>query len=175
MTYREKLLSNLNVLEIKPDHLLTLAELKQSYLRLTKLYHPDNDNPYTDSKKYFMMKDSYDYLYDHIDLANEELTHIINGDVEKVDEEIKPEVVEPIMQERVRAVPIEEVKIDDRPSWLLVFFSLLSPLIGFILFFMTRRVTPKSSWLYLGIGIITFIINVFVIYRFFPELVMGVR
>ena len=172
MTYREKVLYNLGVLEIKPDHLLTLAELKQSYLRLTKLYHPDNDNPYTDSKKYFSMKDSYDYLYDHLELANEELMHIINGDPE-VKEEVKEVVEDTCVNEAPKAMPQSEVKVEDRPTMLLIIISFLSPIVGVIMFFMTRKVTPKSSWLYLALGILSFALNVLFV-AFMPKFPIGV-
>lgn len=153
MTYKEKVYSYLKVLNVKPDHDITRQELKKSFLELTKLYPIDKD-----TKKYYEIKDAYDYLYDNIDSIKEALN---------APEEVK-EVVIPnkVLDEKEAVVipPVSDIKVKDRPTLMAAILSLMSPLIGFMIFFMLRKVTPKSSWLYLGLAILSLVFAIFLVF-----------
>lgn len=161
MTYKEKVNSYLKTLNVKPDHEITRAELKTNYLSLIKEHPVD-----TDSKGYYEIKDAYDYLYDHIDMVNETLQE--PDVVEEVIETKEIPAREP--EETFVIPPVSDVKVKDRPTLIAVLLSLVSPFIGFIMFIMLRKVTPKSSWLYLGLAILSILISAFILFML-PSLV----
>ena len=176
MTLREKILNYLSILDINPTGNITLMDLKQKYLYFAKLYSPEVEE-YKDGKKYYEMKMAYDYLYDHIDLVNEEIKKINSGipDIEKeVKQEPKVEVIDEApkqSQERINPFPTGDLKVQDRPSVFGILMSILSPLVGFILFGLLRGVAPKSSIVYLIIAIVGLVINILITVFLFPMVI----
>lgn len=174
MTKREKIFKYLQILGVEPKENITLMDLKQQYLLLAKKYNPENEE-YKDGKKYYEMKDAYDYLYDHIDSVNEEIHNKLNNipDPEdiKVIEEVKEEKINNDNDfVRVNNLPNSDLQVKDRPTVFGILLSLISPLIGLFMFLMLRKVTPKTSFLYLALAIISFAINfvlVFVLPMYF--------
>lgn len=171
MTIEEKkALEALHIMEITPDHTISRLELKESFLSLSEKYM---DN----SEKYNKMKNAYDYLYDHMELLNEAIHNRLNPCHERHEysyswEEKK---VEEVQGEVASANPINEAtfnpnelpKVKDRPTVFAAVLSLVSPLIGIIMFILTRRITPKSSFLYLFLAIVGLIASYFLMFFFF--------
>lgn len=154
MTYKEKVNSYLRILNINPDHEITRKELKANYLELIKEHPVD-----TDSKKYYEIKDAYDYLYDNIEMIEEAL-----NELDIVEEVTLPNVEPKEIEEPVVVPPMSDVKVKDRPTLFAILFSILSPIMGIVMFFMLRKVTPKSSWLYLVLGLLSFALSVWVFF-----------
>ncbi|MBQ2471604.1 MAG: DUF308 domain-containing protein [Acholeplasmatales bacterium] len=171
MTIEEKkALEALHIMEITPDHTISRLELKESFLSLSEKYM---DN----SEKYNKMKNAYDYLYDHMELLNEAIHNRLNpcherheysySWEEKKVEEVQGEVVEDNPKNEATFNPNELPKVKDRPTVFAAVLSLVSPLIGIIMFILTRRITPKSSFLYLFLAIVGLIASYFLMFFFF--------
>ena len=176
MTSREKILQCLSILDVSYEKEITLLDIKQKYLYFAKIYNPENEG-YEDGKKYYEMKAAYDSLYDHIDLVNEEINRINSGvpDSEKVVveekvEEVKNETFDQ-NQQIPRPTPITDIQVKDRPTVFGVLMSILSPIVGVILFAILRRAAPKASLVYLIIGILGFVLNLVVYILFFPSII----
>ncbi len=171
MTIEEKkALEALHIMEITPDHTISRLELKESFLSLSEKYM---DN----SEKYNKMKNAYDYLYDHMELLNEAIHNRLNpcherheysySWEEKKVEEVQSEVVDEKSINEATFNPNELPKVKDRPTVFAAVLSLVSPLIGIIMFILTRRITPKSSFLYLFLAIVGLIASYFLMFFFF--------
>ena len=171
MTIEEKkALEALHIMEITPDHMITRLELKESFLSLSEKYR---DN----CEKYNKMKNAYDYLYDHMELLNEAIHNQLNpchetheysySWEEKKVEEVQSEVVDEKPINEATFNPNELPKVKDRPTVFAAVLSLVSPLIGIIMFILTRRITPKSSFLYLFLAIVGLIASYFLMFFFF--------
>ena len=168
MTIEEKkVLEALHIMELTPNHTITRLELKESFLSLSEKYM---DN----SEKYNKMKNAYDYLYDHMELLNEAIhnrlnpgheTHEYSYSFEDV-KEVQGEVVDNPKNEATFN-PNELPKVKDRPTVFAAVLSFVSPLIGIIMFILTRRITPKSSFLYLSLAIVGLIASYFLMFFFF--------
>ena len=168
MTIEEKkALEALHIMELTPNHTITRLELKESFLSLSEKYM---DN----SEKYNKMKNAYDYLYDHMELLNEAIhnrlnpgheTHEYSYSFEDV-KEVQGEVVDNPKNEATFN-PNELPKVKDRPTVFAAVLSFVSPLIGIIMFILTRRITPKSSFLYLSLAIVGLIASYFLMFFFF--------
>ena len=173
MTIEEKkVLDALHIMELTPDHTITRLELKESFLSLSEKYM---DN----SEKYNKMKNAYDYLYDHMELLNEAIHNKLNPENEThnhslyyVDEPVKE--VEPKVEDTNVATPVtgnlatnpnDMPLIQDRPSIFMAILALTSPLLGLLFFIITKKVTPKSSWLYLILGIISLGLSYFLLMK----------
>ena len=136
-------------------------------------YHPNNING--DEAKYRLIKEAYDYLYDHMELLNEAIhnkltpwaeTHTHSYSWSYEEEERKKEEARLKAMAEARRMESEvvgdtshvsrypEVKIKDRPTLAAALFSFVCPIMGFSFFFMTRRITPKSAWLYLILAVL---------------------
>jgi hypothetical protein len=170
MTIEEKkALDALHIMEITPNHTISRLELKESFLSLSEKY---KDN----SEKYNKMKNAYDYLYDHMELLNEAIHNRLNPGhetheysyswEEKKVEEVQGEVVDNPKNEATFN-PNELPKVKDRPTVFAAVLSFVSPLIGTIMFILTRRITPKSSFLYLTLAIVGLIASYFLMFFFF--------
>lgn len=177
MTKEEtKAINYLLILELIPTHFVTRLELKEQFLSLSSKY----DNLDNDSKIYFKIKEAYDYLYDHIELLNEAIHNKLNPEEEthnhsfyyeeekKVEE--KPHLNNDVRNEtpvsgNLATNPNDMPLIQDRPSLFMLILSLVSPLLGFLFFFITKKVTPKSSWLYLIFGIISLGLSYFLLMK----------
>ena len=171
MTIEEKkALEALHIMEITPDHTITRLELKESFLSLSEKYRDNNE-------KYNKMKNAYDYLYDHMELLNEAIHNRLNpcherheysySWEEKKVEEVQSEVVDEKPINEATFNPNELPKVKDRPTVFAAVLSLVSPLIGIIMFILTRRITPKSSFLYLFLAIVGLIASYFLMFFFF--------
>ena len=171
MTIEEKkALEALHIMEITPDHTISRLELKESFLSLSEKYR---DN----CEKYNKMKNAYDYLYDHMELLNEAIHNRLNpcherheysySWEEKKVEEVEGEVVDEKPINEATFNPNELPKVKDRPTVFAAVLSLVSPLIGIIMFILTRRITPKSSFLYLFLAIVGLIASYFLMFFFF--------
>ena len=171
MTIEEKkALEALHIMELTPDHTITRLELKESFLSLSEKYM---DN----SEKYNKMKNAYDYLYDHMELLNEAIHNQLNPShetheysyswEEKKVEEVQGEVVDAKPRDEATFNPNELPKVKDRPTVFAAVLSFVSPLIGIIMFILTRRITPKSSFLYLTLAIVGLIASYFLMFFFF--------
>lgn len=164
MTREEnKALNCLMIMQIEANHTINRLELKEKYLSLSKEYENDYN-------KYYQMKEAYDYLYDHVELLNEAIDHLLNPVIEVKEETVSESKSVDIPQAPFNSnnnpfnLPKEPVIIKDRPSLFASLMSILSPLLGFIMFILHRKITPKSSWLYLALAIIGLAINFFVFY-----------
>ena len=171
MTIEEKkALDALHIMEITPDHTITRLELKESFLSLSEKYKDNNE-------KYNKMKNAYDYLYDHMELLNEAIHNRLNpcherheysySWEEKKVEEVEGEVVDEKPINEATFNPNELPKVKDRPTVFAAVLSFVSPLIGIIMFILTRRITPKSSFLYLTLAIVGLIASYFLMFFFF--------
>lgn len=177
MTREEtKAINYLLIMEIIPNHPVTRLELKEQFLLLADKYNNENK----DSKIYFKVKEAYDYLYDHMELLNEAIHNKLNPENEThnhslyyVDYEPKKEV-EPKVEDPNVATPVtgnlatnpnDMPLIQDRPSIFMAILALTSPLLGVLFFIITKKVTPKSSWLYLVLGIISLGLCYFLLMR----------
>ena len=171
MTIEEKkALEALHIMEITPDHTITRLELKESFLSLSEKYKDNNE-------KYNKMKNAYDYLYDHMELLNEAIHNRLNpcherheysySWEEKKVEEVEGEVVDEKPINEATFNPNELPKVKDRPTVFAAVLSFVSPLIGIIMFILTRRITPKSSFLYLTLAIVGLIASYFLMFFFF--------
>ena len=171
MTREEnKAINYLLILEIIPNHFVTRLELKNQFLSLSNKYNNENN----DSKIYLKLKEAYDYLYDHMELLNEAIHNKLNPDEEThnhsfyyAEEETKEvkdlpnteEKPKPVINSNVVPNPNEMPLIEDRPSIFMAILALISPLLGILFFIITKKVTPKSSWLYLVLGIISLVVS----------------
>ena len=171
MTIEEKkALEALHIMEITPNHTTSRLELKESFLSLSEKYR---DN----CEKYNKMKNAYDYLYDHMELLNEAIHNRLNpcherheysySWEEKKVEEVEGEVVDEKPINEATFNPNELPKVKDRPTVFAAVLSFVSPLIGIIMFILTRRITPKSSFLYLFLAIVGLIASYFLMFFFF--------
>lgn len=168
MTIEEKkVLEALHIMELTPNHTITRLELKESFLSLSEKYMDNNE-------KYNKMKNAYDYLYDHMELLNEAIHNRLNPEHETHEysyswedvKEVQGEVVDNPKNEATFN-PNELPKVKDRPTVFAAVLSFVSPLIGIIMFILTRRITPKSSFLYLSLAIVGLIASYFLMFFFF--------
>lgn len=169
MTIEEKkVLTALHIMELTPDHTITRLELKERFLSLSEKYMDHIE-------KYNKMKDAYDYLYDHMELLNEAIHNQLNPEHETHEysyswedvKEVQGEVVEDRPMNEATFNPNELPKVKDRPTVFAVVLSFVSPFIGIIMFILTRRITPKSSFLYLSLAIVGLIASYFLMFFFF--------
>lgn len=172
MTREEmKVLEYLKVLQIDSDHEISRSELKDSFLYLEANIKNETIE-FAKDARYIKLKEAYDYLYDHIELLNEAIHNILNPNEQthlysySYEEPVKVSQEE----EPLKEIPIENLnkmpEIKDRPTAAGIVLSLLSPLIGVMMFIFTKKITPKSSWLYLGLAIVSFIISYLLLYYF---------
>ena len=121
------------------------------------------------------MKNAYDYLYDHMELLNEAIHNQLNPEHETHEYSYSWEDVKEVQGEVVEENPMNEAtfsknelpKVKDRPTVFAAVLSFVSPFIGIIMFILTRRVTPKSSFLYLSLAIVGFTASYFLMFFFF--------
>ncbi|RIA75826.1 hypothetical protein EI71_01123 [Anaeroplasma bactoclasticum] len=168
MTREErKALDYLRVMEMPIDHEITRLELKNQFLMLEEKYNPNNIE---NGIQYFDIKNAYDYLYDHMELLNEAIHNALNpynetheysysycyteDEVNNIKEE-KEKKDEYFNPGNINTMP----EIKDRPTVFGAVLSLLSPVLGFLMFALTRKVTPKSSWLYLILAILSIAVS----------------
>ena len=169
MTIEEKkVLAALHIMELTPDHTITRLELKERFLSLSEKYMDHIE-------KYNKMKNAYDYLYDHMELLNEAIHNQLNPEHETHEYSYSWEDVKEVQGEVVEENPVNEAtfsknelpKVKDRPTVFAAVLSFVSPFIGIIMFILTRRITPKSSFLYLSLAIVGFIASYFLMFLFF--------
>ena len=118
------IVSYLTLLELPLDKEVNLDTLKNQYLSLSKVYHPDTSiERYADGKKFILIKNAYDFLSKNIGLVNyliqnnfeiDRNTHYKNNiddsyddlfakwsnEIHEVDEEVKNKEVEKEQNEK---------------------------------------------------------------------------
>ena len=174
MTREErKALDYLRVLGLPIDHPVTRLELKNQFLMLEEKYDPSKEE---NERTYHDIKNAYDYLYDHMELLNEAIhnvlypyneTHEYSYSYCYTEEEVK-EIKEAKKEEAMNPHDINTLpEIKDRPTVFAAVLSILSPMIGFLMFFLTRKVTPKSSWLYLVLAVLSIALSIILLFFLF--------
>lgn len=161
---------------------ISKSELDLSFKALSYKMNPETTNidKYKDGKDYLLLLEYYNYLSD-IKRTNETIRNILYPNEKTYDyQDEKPETAEAIHENisnqaeantnEIPNISIEEFKIPDRPSVLYIILSILFPIFGVLMFFLTRRITPKSSKVYLIISIVGYILNFGVMFLYFYSL-----
>lgn len=178
MNEEVKVLDALQELEIKPDHNIEESELKKSYLRLAKMYHPDtcSDNRYKDGSEFSKMKDSYDYIKNNINLANEVINNTINPDNKTYNYYSNSNTFSGFNSNSYNTSYQngqtyyyyysydpkkngEGYKDKFSPSIITSIFSLFIPFVGIINYFLFGRLFKKNARFYLLLSIIGIALN----------------
>ena len=167
---------------------ISQSELDLSFKALSRRMNPETctNEKYKDGKDYLLLLEYYNYLSD-IKRTNETIRNILdpeNKTYQYQDEkpEPKPEVIENLNPNpgMSNETPMDLTKpqfnassyyeIEDKPRIWIIVLSLLLPLYGLIMFFLSRRLTPKAAKWYLAFAIIGEVINVLVYIFFYPQL-----
>lgn len=178
MNEEVKVLEALKELEIKPDHNIDEAEIKKSYLRLAKLYHPDtcNDEQYKDGNKFSSMKDSYDYIKNNMNLANEVINNTINPNNKTYNYYRNPNSFNNFNYNSYNTSyqngqtyyyysfdpnkDKKEYKDVFSPSIIKSIFSLCVPFVGIINYFIFGKLFKKNARFYLLLSFIGIVLNI---------------
>ena len=167
---------------------ISQSELDLSFKVLSNRMNPETckNEKYKDGKDYLLLLEYYNYLSD-IKRTNETIRNILdpeNKTYQYQDEKPEPKVEE-INPEEPRQSMSNETPIDlkkpqfdaanyyeleDKPRIWIIILSLLLPLYGLIMFFLSRRLTPKASKWYLAFAIIGEVINVLVYIFLYPKM-----
>ncbi len=178
MNEEEKVLDALKELEIKPDHNIDEYEIKKSYLRLAKIYHPDtcSNEIYKDGNKFSSMKESYDYVKNNINLANEVINNTINPNNKTYNYYNSSNSFDNFDYNSFNTsyqngqtyyyYSYEPNKNGGRysdkfnPSIITSIFSLFVPFVGIINYFIFGRLFKKNARFYLLLSFIGIILNI---------------
>ena len=162
-----------------------LKEISQSELDLTFKVMSNRMNPetcsnekYKDGKDYLLLLEYYNYLSD-IKRTNETIRNILDPNNKTYDYQDEKPKVEEEERDYINGLFTEEelknmesnnskptynggIEILDKPRFWIVLLSVLFPLYGILMFFLSRRLTPKAAKWYLVFAIIGYIINLVV-------------
>ena len=162
-----------------------LKEISQSELDLTFKLMSNRMNPgtcsnekYKDGKDYLLLLEYYNYLSD-IKRTNETIRNILDPNNKTYDYQDEKPKVEEEERDYINGLFTEEelknmesnnskptynggIEILDKPRFWIVLLSVLIPLYGILMFFLSKRLTPKAAKWYLVFAIIGYIINLVV-------------
>ena len=167
---------------------ISQSELDLSFKILSNRMNPETckNEKYKDGKDYLLLLEYYNYLND-IKRTNETIRNILDPENKTYQyQDEKPEAkVEDINPEEPRQSMSNETPLDlkkpqfdaanyyeleDKPRIWIIILSLLLPLYGLIMFFLSRRLTPKASKWYLTFAIIGEVINVLIYIFLYPKM-----
>ena len=158
---------------------ISKSELDLSFKALSHKMNPETTDieKYKDGKDYILLLDYYNYLSD-IKRTNETIRNILFPDSKTYEyQEEKPvsnEATQDTINEQqassLNNIPFEEINIPDRPSVLYIILSILFPIFGVIMFILTKRITPKSSKVYLIVAIVGYVLNFISLFWFYMSM-----
>lgn len=157
---------------------ISKSELDLSFKALSYKMNPETTDieKYKDGKDYLLLLDYYNYLSD-IKRTNETIRNILFPDTKTYEYQDEKPKVDPKFDETTNEgtigatanpnVQFEEIKIPDKVSVLYVILSILFPIFGVLMFILTRRITPKSSKVYLIVAIVGYVLNFVSLFLFY--------
>lgn len=156
---------------------ISKSELDLSFKALSYKMNPETTDieKYKDGKDYILLLDYYNYLSD-IKRTNETIRNILFPDSKTYEyQDEKPQVEATVEAEGTASeakpnIQFEEIKIPDKPSVLYIILSILFPIFGVLMFILTRRITPKSSKVYLIVAIVGYVLNFISIFWFYMSM-----